>query len=533
MSPVNYRLELPTQWSIHPVFHIDLLTPYHETITHGANYQHLPPDLVDNAKEYEVEKILDSWLFGRRRRLQYLVKWKGYPDSDNMWVDKDDVFTDDKVRTFKESNPEARTHLRAIRSTTMPHSPLASSRSSSTSYFAPHILSMSSNESNVEHSSSTGSVAPNQPYVPHSDPAESAEIADAFRRLVLHSPTQLGREQAETIFEVSVPNARVAGDEDGSRVASRAAVAGSSMHGAAQRPEDQEGSDSDDPDYEPDMRPCPRGCGPRHYCHGHTPSPRPRQSPAPVPIPPRPLPTYESTRAPIRSGRQSTPVNPDLATFCLTHEDAVALVDQLSSAIQQDDEDTDAVPPAYPAQGMVVQGRCGRGQARVTGQSSDGAPRPPSYNTAHGEQRREPAPILVPEDFEINEGDQAIPFTITDQFGHPTPARYIQVHMTNNPYVIARLTANGPDYRGELHATPYAGTEPVDVLTDEAMRMLEPNFPAAELVSDSLCRMGDRTLWAEVIRYRCYVTVGMFARRGLSSTAKTLRSLSGVRGSEY
>ena len=31
----------------------------------------------------------------------------------------------------------------------------------------------------------------------------------------------------------------------------------------------------------------------------------------------------------------------------------------------------------------------------------------------------------------------------------------------------------------------------------------------------------------------CYVTVGMFAQRGLGSTAKTLRSLSGVRGSEY
>ena len=114
MSPVNYHLELPTQWSIHPVFHIDLLTPYRETITHGANYQRLPPDLVDNEEEYEVEKILDSQLFGRHKRLQYLVKWKGYPDSENMWVDKDDVFTDDKVRTFKESNPNARTHLRAI-----------------------------------------------------------------------------------------------------------------------------------------------------------------------------------------------------------------------------------------------------------------------------------------------------------------------------------------------------------------------------------------------------------------------------------
>ena len=284
-------------------------------------------------------------------------------------------------------------------------------------------------------------------------------------------------------------------------MASRAAVTGPSVHGAAQRTEGQEGSDSDDPDYEPDMRPCPRGCGPRHYCHGHTPSPRPRQSPAPVPIPPRPLPQFESTQAPIRSGRQPTPVAPDLATFCLTREDAVALVDQLSSAIQQDDEDTDAVPPAYPAQGMAVRGRRGRGQAGVAGQSSDRAPRPPSYNTACGEQRREPAPILVLEDFEINEGDQAIPFTITDRFGRPMPARYVRVHMTSNPYVIARLTANGPDYRGELHATPYNGPEEVEPLTDKAMQMLEPDFPAAKHVSNALRHMNDRTLWAEVIRY--------------------------------
>ena len=114
---------------------------------------------------------------------------------------------------------------------------------------------MSSNESNVKHSPSTGSVA--QAYVPHSDPIESAEIADAFRRLVLHSPTQLGREQAETVFEFSVPNARVVGDEDGSQVALRAAIAGLSTHGAAQHTVGQEGSDSDDPDYEPDMQPCP------------------------------------------------------------------------------------------------------------------------------------------------------------------------------------------------------------------------------------------------------------------------------------
>ena len=126
--------------------HIDLLTPYRETITHGPNYQHPPPDLVDNEEEYEVKKILDSWLFGRRKGLQYLVKWKGYPDLDNMWVNKDDIFAEDKVREFKVSNPNARTHIRCIGDDGMPQFPLApSSPSSTSSYFVPHILSMSSN----------------------------------------------------------------------------------------------------------------------------------------------------------------------------------------------------------------------------------------------------------------------------------------------------------------------------------------------------------------------------------------------------
>ena len=82
------------------------------------------------------------------------------------------------------------------------------------------------------------------------------------------------------------------------------------------------------------------------------------------------------------------------------------------------------------------------------------------------------------------------------------PANYIQVHMTNNPYIVARLTANGPDYRGKLHATLYTGSEPVDILTDEAMWMLEPKFLAAEFVSNAVWCISDRTLLADVIRYR-------------------------------
>jgi hypothetical protein len=124
MSPVNYRLELPTQWSIHDVFHTDLLTPYRETPTHGANYQRPPPDLVDGMEEYEVEKVLDSRQYGRRHKLQYLVAWKGYPDSDNQWVNWDDAEgAQEAIREFKRLNPNHKIHIKASVIPSRPTSP--------------------------------------------------------------------------------------------------------------------------------------------------------------------------------------------------------------------------------------------------------------------------------------------------------------------------------------------------------------------------------------------------------------------------
>jgi hypothetical protein len=52
-----------------------------------------------------------------------LVKWEGYPDADNMWVDKDDVFADDKVQEFKASNPDSATHIRNTFVAKSPHPP--------------------------------------------------------------------------------------------------------------------------------------------------------------------------------------------------------------------------------------------------------------------------------------------------------------------------------------------------------------------------------------------------------------------------
>src|SRR5260370_15352159 len=115
MSPVNYRLELPTQWSIHPVFHIDLLTPYCETQMHGENYSRPPPELEEGEEEYKVEKILDHQKFGRGHKLQYLIKWKGYSDSENQWVDQCDVFAEEAIAEYKASKSTQGTYIRSVR----------------------------------------------------------------------------------------------------------------------------------------------------------------------------------------------------------------------------------------------------------------------------------------------------------------------------------------------------------------------------------------------------------------------------------
>ncbi len=91
LLPVTYQLELPFQWTIHPVFHASLLTPYFETNEHRENYSQPPPDLIDNDEQYEVETIRNHRHHGRGKQLQYLVKWMGYPESNNTWEPTDNV----------------------------------------------------------------------------------------------------------------------------------------------------------------------------------------------------------------------------------------------------------------------------------------------------------------------------------------------------------------------------------------------------------------------------------------------------------
>ena len=115
LSPVTYQLTLPEQWKIHPVFHVDLLTPYQETVFHGPNYTRPPLDLIDNEEEYEVEQVLDSRVRGRNCKVQYLVKWVGYPDSNNQWVNSDQMMANNAIAEYKKRCPNTQRYIRRMK----------------------------------------------------------------------------------------------------------------------------------------------------------------------------------------------------------------------------------------------------------------------------------------------------------------------------------------------------------------------------------------------------------------------------------
>ena len=54
---------------IHPVFYVDLLTRYRETKAHGPNYKKPPPEIIKGEPEWEVEKIINSHLYGHHKKL--------------------------------------------------------------------------------------------------------------------------------------------------------------------------------------------------------------------------------------------------------------------------------------------------------------------------------------------------------------------------------------------------------------------------------------------------------------------------------
>jgi Chromo (CHRromatin Organisation MOdifier) domain len=89
------------------MFHASLLSPYKEMEEHGENLPELPPDLVEGEEEFKVEQILASRRHRHRKKLQYLLRWKGYSQAHDSWEPANQVHAEDLIEEFHRENPNA------------------------------------------------------------------------------------------------------------------------------------------------------------------------------------------------------------------------------------------------------------------------------------------------------------------------------------------------------------------------------------------------------------------------------------------
>jgi hypothetical protein len=91
---------------VHDVFHVDLLSPYKVIEAHGKSYMHPPPIIEEEEEEqYEIDAILDMRRYGKKKILQYLMHWKGYPHANNLWVNHKDLNAPDLLKEFYHNSP--------------------------------------------------------------------------------------------------------------------------------------------------------------------------------------------------------------------------------------------------------------------------------------------------------------------------------------------------------------------------------------------------------------------------------------------
>ena len=109
VGKVSYQVELPSKLKIHLVFHESMLKPYHgdnEDPTRGVTQR--APTAVVTSFDRDIEEIEAKRLIRRRgvpSYNEYLIRWKGLPDSEATWEKEDDLWQfRDKIEAF-ESRP--------------------------------------------------------------------------------------------------------------------------------------------------------------------------------------------------------------------------------------------------------------------------------------------------------------------------------------------------------------------------------------------------------------------------------------------
>jgi len=79
--------------------------------------------MIEGEEQYEVEAIQAHRC--QERKIQYLIKWKGYPESDNTWEPKENLQAPRLVKEYHEAHPAEDKKVKQkarTASTSLPHS---------------------------------------------------------------------------------------------------------------------------------------------------------------------------------------------------------------------------------------------------------------------------------------------------------------------------------------------------------------------------------------------------------------------------
>ncbi|KAK4259946.1 hypothetical protein QN277_006222 [Acacia crassicarpa] len=96
VGKVSYKLDLPPNLKIHPVFQISMLKPFHEDVDDlDRAISTRAPSTMTKSFNREVEEVLADRVV-RRRGLplstQCLIKCKGLPESEATWEPQEDLW---------------------------------------------------------------------------------------------------------------------------------------------------------------------------------------------------------------------------------------------------------------------------------------------------------------------------------------------------------------------------------------------------------------------------------------------------------
>jgi hypothetical protein len=459
------------------VFHVDLLTPYIETDFHGPNYTRPPPDLIDGEEEYEVESILKSRRYGRGRKVQYLVKWKGYTDSDNEWVNWDDMHADEALKEFRRQQPQAPTHIRRavdeMESTThqmstdafctaLPYAELEGP----IPYDGPSIAATYNDpdagatvgsgyspaetrrheawvrawkELNCQVPSSWRTPSPTPPQSP--TPPEYLDVRYSFK---------VQQNLIDPMFVLRSTLARPSGGPSTIPLRSRSA----SPHS------------SDDSFEAPSPQP--------FYITNTIPATATNTIPIPIP--------YTKSISPI-------PVRPRT-------DDLGGVLDHTWGLRQnplgsgEDGKEAEAVPSNTGA--AEERGRVDADPDTVPGQESD------TERLLQVSGTWTPAP----EGYTYNLGAQFVPMPIRGPDGRIWPARFTKVEFTDNPTVHGFRAGSPTPYSDHLYATPFFDLRQCPRYAVADVWFLSTRYPYRDEVDLGIKALGDLTVQAEVRRYR-------------------------------